>query len=205
MWPRGARLRAREVAGPRGHLEDDAQQHHRGGFWLEREVWEESPALTWQLKRWKRVGSPKERAQRAERPIFWEKGNTPCTRLWALKVASGSPWVPVWGRDGPGRREGRGSASELATLSWELAWPRRRPGAHWGPGRGSRQGLRLLPTEPCRLLFGRCRRAARVSGLGGPSERGLLEQTLSTLGRWEPEGEMQVQDRPVWPPGVVAG
>lgn len=44
-----------------------------------------------------------------------------------------------------------------------------------------------------------------MSGLGGPSERGLLEQTVSTLGRWEPEGEVQVQDRPVWPPGVVAG
>lgn len=172
MWPRGARLRAREVAGPRGHLEDDAQQHHRGGFWLEREVWEESPALTWQLKRWKRVGSPKERAQRAERPIFWEKGNTPCTRLWALKVASGSPWVPVWGRDGPGRREGRGSASELATLSWELAWPRRRPGAHWGPGRAPGRGCGSCPLSPADFSLGDAEGQPECRGWGDPLNGG---------------------------------
>lgn len=93
------------IAGPRGHLEDDAQRLHRGGFWLEMEVGEESLALIWQLKPWKRVRSPKEGEQRVERPIFWEIGVTPHTGQWALTAPSGSPWVPVWEREGPRRRD----------------------------------------------------------------------------------------------------
>lgn len=36
------------------------------------EVWEESPSLSWQLKPWKRVRSPKERVQGTYCPICWE-------------------------------------------------------------------------------------------------------------------------------------
>lgn len=96
MWWSRVPVGTWEVAGPRRHLDDAAQQLCRGGFWLEMGVWEGSPPLLWQLKPWKRVRSAKEREQRVERPIFWEIGVTPShTRLWALMAPSGSQQATV--------------------------------------------------------------------------------------------------------------
>lgn len=48
------------------------------------EVWEEFPPLSWQLKPWKRVSSPKGSVQRVYRPVFWETRSSLYPRMWAL-------------------------------------------------------------------------------------------------------------------------
>lgn len=149
MWWSRVPFGTWEVAGPRGHLDDAAQQLCRGGFWLETGVWEGSPPLLWQLKPWKRVRSAKERAQTVERPIFWEIGVTPFTQdcgPWWRRVAANRQQC-LFGRE-------KGLGEETVRVQ-PLEWPCHLgnwagPTVDWGLHRRSRW-LQLPPPAPCRL------------------------------------------------------